>query len=173
MPCWIPFSLAVPGFALRNRSRVVRDLCVVGGGGSIVRAAAHFSRSNVSVHPRCTLCTVGVERLVGCVHSITSLAASDTCRFSRNEFSQVGVNLLSAILCARLANIAAKSSRLHPRKCESSNHNPLLGAQIVASCSNHPRRTSAEMNLSFSLSVIINHPIHPTSAFTLGAPCAP
>ena len=25
-PCWIPFSLAVPGFALRNRSRVVRDL---------------------------------------------------------------------------------------------------------------------------------------------------
>ena len=27
MPCWIPFSLAVPGFALRNRFRVVRDLC--------------------------------------------------------------------------------------------------------------------------------------------------
>ena len=26
-PCWIPFSLAVPGFALRNRFRVVRDLC--------------------------------------------------------------------------------------------------------------------------------------------------
>ena len=26
-PCWIPFSLAVPGFALRNRSRGVRDLC--------------------------------------------------------------------------------------------------------------------------------------------------
>ena len=26
-PCWIPFSSAVPGFALRNRSRVVRDLC--------------------------------------------------------------------------------------------------------------------------------------------------
>ena len=43
MPCWIPFSSAVPGFALRNRSRVVRDLCVVGGGGSIVRAAAHYS----------------------------------------------------------------------------------------------------------------------------------
>ena len=27
MPCWISFSLAVPGFALRNRFRVVRDLC--------------------------------------------------------------------------------------------------------------------------------------------------
>ena len=26
-PCWIPFSLAVPGFALPNRSRGVRDLC--------------------------------------------------------------------------------------------------------------------------------------------------
>ena len=26
-PCWIPFSLAVPGFALRNRFRAVRDLC--------------------------------------------------------------------------------------------------------------------------------------------------
>ena len=26
-PCWIPFSSAVLGFALRNRSRVVRDLC--------------------------------------------------------------------------------------------------------------------------------------------------
>ena len=26
-PCWIPFSLAVPGFALRNRFRGVRDLC--------------------------------------------------------------------------------------------------------------------------------------------------
>ena len=43
MLCWIPFSLAVPGFALRNRFRVVRDLCVVGGGGSIVRAAANIS----------------------------------------------------------------------------------------------------------------------------------
>ena len=65
MPCWITFSLAVPGFALRNRFRAVRDLCFVGGGGSIVRVAAHFSRSNVSIHPRCTLCTVGVECLVG------------------------------------------------------------------------------------------------------------
>ena len=25
-PCWIPFSSAVPGFALRNRFRVIRDL---------------------------------------------------------------------------------------------------------------------------------------------------
>ena len=53
MPCWIPFSLAVPGFALPNRFRVVRDLCVVGGGGSIVRAAAHFPdpTSRVTVAP--------------------------------------------------------------------------------------------------------------------------
>ena len=41
-PCWIPFSSAVPGFALPNRFRVVRDLCVVGGGGSIVRAVAYI-----------------------------------------------------------------------------------------------------------------------------------
>ena len=26
-PCWIPFSSAVPGFALPNRFRAVRDLC--------------------------------------------------------------------------------------------------------------------------------------------------
>ena len=42
MLCWIPFSLAVSGFALRNRFRVVRDLCIVGGGGSIVRAVANI-----------------------------------------------------------------------------------------------------------------------------------
>ena len=41
-PCWIPFSSAIPGFALRNRFRVVRDLCIVGGGGSIVRAVANI-----------------------------------------------------------------------------------------------------------------------------------
>ena len=41
-PCWIPFSSAVPGFALPNRFRAARDLCVVGGGGSIVRAVANI-----------------------------------------------------------------------------------------------------------------------------------
>ena len=28
-PCWVPFSLAVPGFALPNRFRGVRDLCFI------------------------------------------------------------------------------------------------------------------------------------------------
>ena len=41
-PCWILFSLAVPGFALPNRFRVVDALCFSSGGGSIERAVAQY-----------------------------------------------------------------------------------------------------------------------------------
>ena len=41
-PCWVPFSLAVPGFALRNRFRAVDALCFNSGGGSVDRADAYI-----------------------------------------------------------------------------------------------------------------------------------
>ena len=42
-PCWIPFSLAVPGFALPNRFRGVRDLCLsVVEGPSCARLPIYF-----------------------------------------------------------------------------------------------------------------------------------
>ena len=65
MPCWISFSLAVPGFALRNCFRVVRDLCVVGGGGSIVRAVANIFPDPTSAFTVAPLVARKVERLVG------------------------------------------------------------------------------------------------------------
>ena len=34
-PCWIPFSLAVPGFALRNRGRTVDALSIDGVEGPL------------------------------------------------------------------------------------------------------------------------------------------
>ena len=34
-PCWIPFSLAVPGFALRNRGRAVDALSIDGVEGPL------------------------------------------------------------------------------------------------------------------------------------------
>ena len=44
---------------------MVDALSIDGSGGSVGRAVAHYSDSNVSVHPRRTLCAVGVQRLVG------------------------------------------------------------------------------------------------------------
>ena len=64
-PCWIPFSSAVPGFALPNRFRGVRDLCfTVVEGPLCARSPIYFliqRRRSPSAHlvrRRCgTLCS--------------------------------------------------------------------------------------------------------------------
>ena len=66
-PCWIPFSLAVPGFALRNRSRVVRDLCFSVVEGPLCARQLIISGSNVSGEGR-EFTSVPLHHLVGILH---------------------------------------------------------------------------------------------------------
>ena len=42
-PCWVPFSLAVPGFTFPNRFRAVDGFSIEGRGRSIGRAVAIIS----------------------------------------------------------------------------------------------------------------------------------
>ena len=64
-PCWIPFSLAVPGFALRNRFRVVRDLCFTVVEGPLCAQSPIYFLIQRQRSPSRHLWRVGVQRLVG------------------------------------------------------------------------------------------------------------
>ena len=88
-PCWnFLFGCSCPG-PVRNRGRVVDALSIDGSGGSVGRAVGHYSDSNVSVHPRRTLCAVGVERLVGIfILAVHALALSEIVAASSMLFAR-------------------------------------------------------------------------------------
>ena len=64
MPCWISFSLAVPGFALRNRFRAVRDLCFTVVEGPLCARLPIYFLIQRQRSPSRRLRRVMVERLV-------------------------------------------------------------------------------------------------------------
>ena len=64
MPCWITFSLAVPGFALRNRFRAVVAVRIAPVEGPLV-VQLPYILSQRQRSPSRHLWRVMVERLVG------------------------------------------------------------------------------------------------------------
>ena len=64
-PCWIPFSSAVPGFALPNRFRGVRDLCFTVVEGPLCARLPIYFLIQRQRSPSRHLWRVMVERLVG------------------------------------------------------------------------------------------------------------
>ena len=64
-PCWIPFSLAVPGFAFPNRFRGVRDLCFSVVEGPLCARSPIYFLIQRQRSPSRHLWRVMVERLVG------------------------------------------------------------------------------------------------------------